>query len=124
MVSQATVVESLFTRNSLHPKLFLIEMSTHDENSPPQETSSGQRRCDSALHLGPRKKPFVYLLICVQRVSNRRSCHSCISDPLIHYSCHFSRTLHALCNVQSLITNGILRTIEIDDYPEESFTVE
>lgn len=52
--------------------------------------------------------------------------HSCLSDPLIHHGRHFGRTLHALCNIHSLITNGILRTIELDDDPEleHSFTTE
>ncbi|KAH7917879.1 hypothetical protein BV22DRAFT_972081, partial [Leucogyrophana mollusca] len=60
---------------------------------------------EGALQLGPRKKP----------------CHS---DPLVHHGRHFGRTVHALCNVQALITNGILRLGELADEPEESFTAE
>lgn len=32
--------------------------------------------------------------------------------------------MHALCNVQALITNGLLRLGELADEPEESFTYE
>lgn len=49
---------------------------------------------------------------------------SCISDPLVHHGRHFGRTVHALCNVNALITNGILRLGELVDEPEESFTPE
>jgi hypothetical protein len=34
---------------------------------------------------------------------------SCISDPLIGHGRHFGRTVHALCNIQALLTNSILR---------------
>ncbi|KJA25460.1 hypothetical protein HYPSUDRAFT_134698 [Hypholoma sublateritium FD-334 SS-4] len=56
-----------------------------------------------ALQLGPRKKP--------------RS-----TDPLVHHGRHFGRTIHALCNIQALINNGIVRMGERADEPEESFT--
>ncbi|KAH7913392.1 hypothetical protein BJ138DRAFT_1002389 [Hygrophoropsis aurantiaca] len=49
---------------------------------------------------------------------------SCHADPLVHHGRHFGRTVHALCNVQALITNGILRLGELADEPEESFTAE
>lgn len=48
-----------------------------------------------------------------------RSCHS---DPLIGHGRHFGRTVHALCNVNALITNGLLRLGELADEPDESFT--
>jgi hypothetical protein len=44
------------------------------------------------------------------------------SDPLVHHGRHFGRTVHAMCNVQALITNGILRTSE--DADEESLSYE
>jgi hypothetical protein len=31
------------------------------------------------------------------------------SDPLVHHGRHFGCTVHAMCNVQALITNGILQ---------------
>ena len=49
---------------------------------------------------------------------------SCISDPLIGYGRHFGRTVHALCNIQALLTNGVLRLGEQANEPEESLTVE
>jgi hypothetical protein len=45
-------------------------------------------------------------------------------DPLIHHGRHFGRTVHALCNVQALLTNGLLRIGELAGEPEESFTHE
>ncbi|KAH7903572.1 hypothetical protein BJ138DRAFT_1138709 [Hygrophoropsis aurantiaca] len=48
----------------------------------------------------------------------------CHSDPLVHHGRHFGRTVHALCNVQALITNGILHLGELAEEPEESFTAE
>jgi len=59
----------------------------------------------NALELGPRKKP-------------------CLTDPLVHHGRHFGRTVHALCNIHTLLTNGILRLVELADRPEESFTAE
>ena len=54
-------------------------------------------------------------------------CHmpcSCVSDPLVHHGRHFGRTLHAMTNVQVLLTNGILRMGELADQPDEAFTAE
>ncbi|KAI0055415.1 hypothetical protein BV25DRAFT_1815634 [Artomyces pyxidatus] len=60
---------------------------------------------ENALQLGPRKK-------------------SSISDPLVSYGRHFGRTVHALANVQALITNGLLRMGELSDSPDVFFTAE
>jgi hypothetical protein len=49
---------------------------------------------------------------------------SCASDPLVHHGRHFGRTLHAMTNVQILLTNGILRMGELADQPDEAFTAE
>jgi hypothetical protein len=49
---------------------------------------------------------------------------SCTSDPLVHHGRHFGRTLHAMTNVQILLTNGILRMGELADQPDEVFTAE
>ena len=48
----------------------------------------------------------------------------CASDPLVHHGRHFGRTVHAMCNVQALITNGIVRLAEADNIPEEDMTTE
>ncbi|KAG2156444.1 uncharacterized protein EDB93DRAFT_1238791 [Suillus bovinus] len=64
-----------------------------------------RRKQVDALQLGPRKRPSV-------------------TDPLVHYGRHFGRTVHALCNFQALLTNGILRMGELADTPEENFTAD
>ncbi|KAG0694655.1 hypothetical protein DFH29DRAFT_985192 [Suillus ampliporus] len=70
------------------------------------QQSCGQRHKQiDALQLGPRKRPGV-------------------TDPLVHYGHHFGRTVHALCNFQALLTNGILRMGELAETPEENFTAE
>jgi hypothetical protein len=92
------------------------------ENTQEAHTQSSRQR-DDALQLGPRKKMYVSfttfampaILLCFT---------SCVSDPLVGYGRHFGRTVHALCNVQSLLTNGILRLGEQADEPEEAFTAE
>jgi hypothetical protein len=47
-----------------------------------------------------------------------------MTDPLVHHSRHFGHTVHALCRVHTLITNGILHEAELADQPEESFSKE
>ncbi|KIK34358.1 hypothetical protein CY34DRAFT_98146 [Suillus luteus UH-Slu-Lm8-n1] len=72
-----------------------------------EQQSCGERRKTpvDALQLSPRKRPAA-------------------TDPLVHYGCHFGRTVHALCNFQALLTNGILRMGELAEIPEENFTAE
>lgn len=48
----------------------------------------------------------------------------CITDPLVHHGRHFGRTVHALCNIQALLTNGIQRMGEFANGPEGSLTAE
>lgn len=74
-----------------------------DENAQPSSSSNG----NNPLRLGNRKKP-----------------HS--SDALVHHGRHFGRTVYAMCNVRSLITNGLLRLEELDgdEIPEESLASE
>ncbi|KAG0695576.1 hypothetical protein DFH29DRAFT_814029 [Suillus ampliporus] len=69
-------------------------------------TSSIPSKCGlSALSMGPRKK-----------VSS--------SDPLVSHGRHFGRTVFALCNYPSLLTNGILRLEQMEDVPLEDFPPE
>ncbi|KAH6903657.1 hypothetical protein BKA70DRAFT_1110650, partial [Coprinopsis sp. MPI-PUGE-AT-0042] len=49
---------------------------------------------ESALGLGPRKRP-------------------CRTDPLVHHGRHFGRTIQAFCRVQTLIKNGLGRSIQL-----------
>ncbi|KAG1863140.1 hypothetical protein F4604DRAFT_1882247 [Suillus subluteus] len=46
------------------------------------------------------------------------------SDPLVSHGRHFSRTVFALCNYPSLLTNGILRLEQMEDTPLEDFPAE
>ncbi|THH10998.1 hypothetical protein EW146_g8186 [Bondarzewia mesenterica] len=69
------------------------------DNNPRSRSQEG------ALHLGPRKK-------------------ASLSDPLIHHDHHFGRTVHALTNIKTLLTNGLLRMGELAEQPEENFTAE
>lgn len=43
---------------------------------------------------------------------------------MVHHGRHFGRTVHALCNVSSIVTNGLLRMGDLADEPEESFSTE
>lgn len=47
---------------------------------------------------------------------------SCAMDPLVHHGRHFGRTVHALCNVNALVTNGILRLQVLAEQPDEDFS--
>ncbi|KAH6867821.1 hypothetical protein BKA70DRAFT_1379857 [Coprinopsis sp. MPI-PUGE-AT-0042] len=76
--------------------------SPHDESEPPpgkrrRSVSDSQDDLDStigesALGLGPRKRP---------------------TDPLVHHGRHFGRTIQAFCRVQTLIKNGLSRSVEL-----------
>lgn len=46
------------------------------------------------------------------------------TDPLVHHGRHFGRTVHALCNVSSLLNNGILRMGELSERSEDTFSHE
>ena len=46
------------------------------------------------------------------------------ADPLIHHGRHFGQTVHDMCNVQMLITNGILGMGEDEEVSEELLTSE
>ena len=48
--------------------------------------------------------------------------YSCIMDPLVYHGHHFGHTVHTLCNIHTLLTNGILQLVELANRPAESFT--
>ncbi|KIK33617.1 hypothetical protein CY34DRAFT_99272 [Suillus luteus UH-Slu-Lm8-n1] len=75
-------------------------MTTEDATS-----SLPSKRGSSALQLGPRKKAST-------------------SDPLVSHGRHFGRTVFALCNYPSLLTNGILRLEQLEDIPLEDLSAE
>ena len=35
-------------------------------------------------------------------------------DPLVHHGRHFGRAVHAFCNIQTLITNGLTYLADTD----------
>ncbi|KIJ59508.1 hypothetical protein HYDPIDRAFT_100560 [Hydnomerulius pinastri MD-312] len=83
-------------------------MSTHSQHESASETAGGQKQGrSSALELGPRKKPYI----------DRR-----IADALVHHGRHFGRAMHAFCNVQTLLTNGIVLMSEGASDDEDSMT--
>lgn len=67
---------------------------------------------------------IIRFLRCVTLDIYRYDRHS--SDPLVHHGRHFGRTVYAMCNVRSLITNSVLRLEESDngEIVEESLTSE
>ncbi|KAF8834974.1 hypothetical protein BDN67DRAFT_1015979 [Paxillus ammoniavirescens] len=65
--------------------------------------TSGQKCPSNALELGPRKKLTT-------------------QDPLVHHGRHFGRAVHTFCNVQTLITNGLILMAEHTDESPESLT--
>jgi hypothetical protein len=89
-----------------------------DEQSPPN-TSFGRKR-QRALQLAPRKKLYaIPLRPVITHLLRRRTSRG--TDPLVHYGRHFGRTVHALCNVNALLTNGMLR---VGDQPDDTLTHE
>jgi len=40
---------------------------------------------------------------------------STTQDPLVHHGRHFGRAMHAFCNVQMLITNGLAYMADVDE---------
>ncbi|KAG2092933.1 uncharacterized protein F5147DRAFT_747980 [Suillus discolor] len=73
-----------------------------DDNSSSNESCKGG---SSALQLGPRKRALK-------------------SDPLVSHGRHFGRTVFALCNYPSLLTNGILQLEQLEDASIEDFSAE
>jgi hypothetical protein len=71
-----------------------------------------------ALEKGSKHNMFQVLAI------DFSSSHRCVTDPLVHHGRHFARTVHALCNIQALMINGMLHIGELADLPAESFTAE
>ena len=77
--------------------------------------TSRKRAGSGALQMGPRKKPYVLLLDLNLIVT--LLCISTTQDPLVHHGRHFGRAVHAFCNVQTLILNGLQAMC--DDAPDD-----
>ena len=111
-------VSCLFPLPSHCSHWYFVKMSnnhTSQDDSPPESGSVVGQKCGrpSALQLGPRKKPSV-------SYSTFFFAHrwwlafSATQDPLVHHGRHFGRTVHAFCNVQTLLTNGLMYMVNGD----------
>ena len=74
----------------------------------------------SSLQRGKCRKSVILYAI----LSDKIVVASHAGDPLIHYGRHFSRTVHAMCNVQVLLTQGVDRLASTEVVAEESLTLE
>ena len=89
--------------------------------SPESPANGNKRSHANALELGPRKRPCVgslwilSLTECFLRTTQ---------DPLVHHGRHFGRIVHAFCNIQTLIMNGIATLGETETETLESFTTQ
>ncbi|KIJ59551.1 hypothetical protein HYDPIDRAFT_100521 [Hydnomerulius pinastri MD-312] len=82
----------------------MSQHSRRDSDDEEESSPSGQKRPhSSALQSGPRKRPNV-------------------QDPLVHHGRHFGCVVHAFCNVQTLITNGLVLMGELEDRGAETLT--
>ena len=97
-------------------------MSRTGHSASDEENSSiGKRSRSTVLQLGPRKHQYVVKTISCIIYSN---CHRTVQDPLVHHGRHFSRVVHAFCNVQTLLTNGMTIMAELEERGLETFTQE
>jgi hypothetical protein len=64
-----------------------------------------------------RRSFLVLFLFVLSHMRYRR-----LADPLISHGRHFGRTLHAFCNIQTLLTNGLKQMSQSANEPEETFT--
>jgi hypothetical protein len=117
------VIIETYIEGTGHPSELLVPLSSDMSDAEPSSSNNSRKRSD-ALQQGPRKKAYGMALHFPGRRSLDEAFISCVTDPLVHHGRHFARTVHALCNVHALLTNGILRMVELADSPEESFTAE
>jgi hypothetical protein len=89
-----------------------------------EDIASGipSKRASSALQMGPQKK--VLAAPCFHRFLSTHLALSSLSDPLVSHGRHFGRTVFALCNYPSLLTNGILRLEQMENTALEDFSAE
>ncbi|KIK21710.1 hypothetical protein PISMIDRAFT_103551, partial [Pisolithus microcarpus 441] len=73
-----------------------------------QESASSGIKCSqsNALQMGPRKCPCMVI------------------NPLVHHGCHFGCVIHAFCNVQTLLTNGITLMGDVEERGLKTLTQE
>jgi hypothetical protein len=107
----------LNSASHFHIKFCTATMSS-DEN-----TIVGKKR-PGALHLGAKKNRASLLHVHITLNLTEYLGVSCGTDPLIHHGRHFGRTVHALCTISALINNGILRTGELAEQPDTTYSKE
>lgn len=74
----------------------------------------------SSLPRGKHRKPVIlYAILSDEIIAASRA-----GDPLIYHGRHFGRTVHAMCNVQVLLTQGVERLASTEVVAEESLTLE
>ena len=111
-----------FSALGSHLSLSRFIMSHTGHSASDEENSSiGKRSRSNALQLGPRKRQYVVKTISRIIYSN---CHRTVQDPLVHHGRHFGRVVHAFCNVQTLLTNGMTIMAELEERGLETFTQE
>lgn len=73
-----------------------------------------RQRTESALSYGPRKKAYAlsYQRFAISQI--RRT----TTDPFVHHGRHFGRVIHTFCNVNVLITNGLVSLGDASGSPE------
>jgi hypothetical protein len=74
------------------------------------------------LKLAKRKTPSVHHPL--QISLTELSCHRRGGNPLVHHGRHFGRTVHAMCNLPSLISRALSRMAVEDGVAEETLTFE
>lgn len=88
----------------------------------PASVATGQKRSHpNALELGPRKRPLVFPS---SRYELELIFASTTQDPLVHHGRHFGRAVHTFCNIQTLITNGLVMMGDRSDEDPESVTAQ
>jgi hypothetical protein len=99
-------------------------MASLGDDPSASETSTGtgqKRRASSTLQLGPRKKLFIILVNVLDDAKKLILLVRTTQDPLVHHGRHFGRAVHAFCNLQSLLMNGLI-TMGSDATDLESLT--
>lgn len=104
--------------SNLHPKPSTPCRLKRTHLPQPPILANVQGPC--SLGQGRNRKQYLILILHSRFILGT----SCGTDPLVHYGRHFGRTIHALCSVSALLTNGLLRMGELEEQPADTFTHE
>ena len=100
-----------------------MPIESSDRGSTESPASANKRPHVNVLELGPRKCLYVGLFM-DPIFSSVMMLFRTTQDPLVHHGHHFGRVMHAFCNVQTLMTNGIARLGKDEDGGLESLTAQ